>query len=109
MGYLLLLFFTFVEMMILPSFGVVFVNSRIPIPGLTLLFLDLAGWMREYWPVVAIGLLVLGAALFQIRRLGRWRKLVEVPLVLAGAFLCAGTMAAAVLPMIGLLEGTWHR
>jgi hypothetical protein len=109
MGYLLLLFFTFVEMMILPSFAVVFARTQVPLPGLTVLCLTIAGVLRLHWPLVAAALVILGAALFRIRRLGRWRAAVESVLVLAGALLCALVLAAATLPLLGLLEGTWRR
>ena len=109
MGYLLLLFFAFVEMMILPSFAVVFANAHIPLPGLTILCLTLAGWMRDSWPVVLVALAALGAALTRVRRLGRWRPAVEAALVLPGAVLCAAALAAATLPLISLLEATWKR
>jgi hypothetical protein len=109
MGYLLLLFFAFVEMMILPSFAVVFARTQVPLPGLTLLFLTLGFRMRESWLVVALVLLALGALVVKIRRLGRWRRAVEGVLVLGSALLCAAALAAAVLPLISLLEGIGRR
>ncbi len=110
MGYILLLFFAFVEMMILPSFALVFAKARVPLPGLTILSLTVAEGMRANWPLVVGALLVLGVALYRIRRLGGMRRsAVECVLVLSGAVLCALVLAAATLPLISLLEGSWRR
>ncbi|HVE42234.1 MAG TPA: permease prefix domain 1-containing protein [Planctomycetota bacterium] len=109
MGYILLLFFAFVEMMILPSFALVFAKARIPLPGLTILSLTIADFMRANWPLVLGALLVLGIALYQMRRPGRQRRVVECILVLSGSILCALVLAAATLPLISLLEGSWRR
>jgi predicted transporter len=65
--------------------------------------------MRDYWPLVIVGLLLLGAGVYRIRRLDRWRRVVELVLVLGGAVACAAVLAATTLPLISLLEGTWRR
>jgi hypothetical protein len=109
MGYFLLLFVAFVEMMILPMFSVVYAKTHAPLPGLTVRCLTLAGLMRDYWPLVIVGLLLLGAGVYRIRRLDRWRRVVELVLVLGGAVACAAVLAATTLPLISLLEGTWRR
>jgi hypothetical protein len=109
MGYLLLLFFTFVEMMILPSFAVVYAKAHTALPGLTVLCLTIAGLMRDNWPIVVAALLVLGIALYRFRRQGVWRRVIEGVLLLGGAVLCGGVLAGATLPLISLLEGTWRR
>jgi hypothetical protein len=109
MGYLLLLFFALIEITIMPSFAVIFSKARVPLPGLTLMALSLSLPMREWWPLVVLGLVALGVAIYRIQRWGRWRRAVEAVLVLGGAALCALALAATALPLVSLLEGTWKR
>ena len=104
-AFALLLFFIFIETTIVPGFARVFQKAGVPIPGLTMMFIDLSVVMRASWPVTAGFALALGTALWLSRRSGRLGKAAHVGFFLLGAALCAGVVVATSLPLLSLLEG----
>ena len=105
MGYFLLLCFTFIQMLITPKLVNVFIKVRVPVPSLTIVFSDLSGAMRTYWPLVAVALLALGVLLVRAPRQGKWRPLLDLSMATAGAALLGGALAGVILPFVSLLEG----
>ena len=105
MGYLLLLFFTFLQMVVTPAIVHVFVKVRMPVPGVTLLFWTLSDAMRTYWPLVVIALVALGVLLVRGRRTAKGRPFLTLALTLGGALLLGGALAGVLLPFVTLLQG----
>jgi hypothetical protein len=66
MGYLLLLMFTFIQLLVTPALVNVFVQVRVALPRATILFWNLSDAMRTYWPLVAIALAALGVLLVRV-------------------------------------------
>lgn len=107
--YVLFLFFTFIQLFIIPTFSSVYRQARVPMPGLTIRFLGLSDAMRTYWPVTAALMLALGAALWSTRRSGAAGRIARVAMFLIGAGSCAAALIAMCLPLISLLEGIGRR
>ncbi|MBI3858245.1 MAG: hypothetical protein HY293_21390 [Planctomycetes bacterium] len=105
MGYLFLLFFTFVQLLITPALVQVFIKVRVPLPGLTLLFWTLSGSMRTYWPLLAAALIGLAVVLYRFRRPGKGRTALNLVLGLGSAALLGGVFAGVLLPFVSLLQG----
>ncbi|HEX7900215.1 MAG TPA: permease prefix domain 1-containing protein [Planctomycetota bacterium] len=105
MGYLLLLMFTFIQMLITPALVNVFVKTRVAVPSLTLLFWNVSDAMRAYWPLVAIVLAALAVLLVRVPRAAKWRPLLTLSLTTGGAILLGGVLAGVLLPFVSLIEG----
>ncbi len=105
MGYLLLLMFTFIQMVITPALVNVFVKTRVAVPGVTLLFWNVSDAMRAYWPLVAIMLAALGVLLVRVPPAAKWRPLLTLSLTTGGAILLGGVLAGVLLPFVSLIEG----
>jgi hypothetical protein len=105
MGYLLLLLFTFIQLLITPALVNVFVQVRVAVPGLTMAFWSLSDAMRAYWPLVAIALVALAVLLFRVPRPSKWRALLNLSLTVGGAALLGGVLAGVLLPFVNLIEG----
>jgi hypothetical protein len=105
MGYLLLLAFTFIQMVITPPLMNGYAQFRVPLPGLTLLFWTLSDAMRMCWPLVAIALGALAIMLVRVRRTAKGRPLLTLSLTIGGAMLLSGALAGVILPFISLIQG----
>jgi hypothetical protein len=108
-AFALFVFFIFIEITIIPGFAQVFQKARVPIPGLTIMFVNLSQVMRGSWPVTAAFALALGAALWLSRRSGFLGKAAHVGFFLFAATLCAAVVVATCLPLLSLLEGIGRR
>lgn len=104
-GYALLLFFTFMQLIVLPKMLNLFLRVRVPVPGLTLFFWSVSDAMRSYWGVVAIALLGLAWTLIRVRKPGTWRTTLDLTLGIGGAILLSGVFVGVLLPFVTLLEG----
>jgi hypothetical protein len=109
MGYCLLLFFTFVQLVITPVLLKFFVKLHVPMPGLTVLFWTLSDVMRTFWPALALTLAALAAAVIRARRTGKWKIALDLSLGLLGAALLGGVLAGVLLPFVSLIEGMTRR
>jgi hypothetical protein len=108
-GYAHLLFFTFAQLLIVPSISGVALRLHRTLPNLTLAFLTFSEEMRRYWPAVLLGMGVLGAAQFLLRRPGKWMCALDVILGLLGTLLLAGVFVGVLLPFVTVLEGLQRR
>jgi type II secretory pathway component PulF len=90
-------------------FQKLFQQVKVPLPRLTFIFVVLSDVMSAYWPVTALFVLAMGAALWLSRRSGGWGKAAHLGLLLICAGLCGGALVGGSLPLIRLLEGVGHR
>jgi hypothetical protein len=101
-------FFAFLSWFVTPRFAEVFRQVRVPLPGITLLFVKLGDLLRSS-PLVPLGaLLLLVVAIGVLRRKPLPAGAAYVLLVISVA-LCLGLAAGLFLPLISLLEGIGAR
>ena len=104
MAFCFLTFFIVMGSYVAPKFAAIFGQVKVPLPGLTVLFMSLSHALGS--PVGLAGLALFFVALFVMR----WRK-IRVPhalslTVLVGTvILCLGLVVSLFLPLISLLEG----
>lgn len=105
MGYLLLLLFAFLQMIVTPSLVEAFLTVQAPLPGLAVVFRELSDLMRAYWPLVALALAGLAVLLVHVPRKGAWRPLLDFSMGVGGVALLGGVFAGVILPSVALLQG----
>jgi len=91
-----------------PKFAAVFQQVRVPLPGLTALFLTISQGFRPL-PVL-LGVVVLLSVLekFGLRRI-RIPRPIGYVLLVASVTLCVGLVVSLFLPLVSLLEGIGRR
>jgi len=101
-------FFAFLSWFVTPRFAEVFRQVRVPVPGLTLLFMKAGDLLRSSPLVPAAALLLLGAAIVVLRR-KPLSVAASYALLLISVGLCIGLAVGLFLPLISLLEGIGTR
>jgi hypothetical protein len=105
LGYLLLLGFVGLEVFVLPSVLGMFQQFKAPLPALTLVLHSLGRGMTSGWPLTAAALALLAYGIWRAPREARWRPAFDLSLLLGGAGLIGGALAALVLPFVGIMNG----
>ena len=103
-----LAFFIVMGWFIVPRFTEIFRQVRVPIPSLTLFFLDLTDALRSAAGLAGIALLIVGIFIAWLRRV-RLPRAVTVALMLGSVGLSVGLVICLFLPLLSLLEGIGRR
>ncbi len=104
MAFCFLAFFLVMGATVAPRFAEIFRQVRVPMPALTLLFLDLSDALRS-WPGLAVLAVLLGGMLLAVVRRIRLPRTVSILVLIASVGLCFGMVASLFLPLLSLLEG----
>ena len=108
MAFCFLTFFIVMGSYVAPKFTEIFRQVKVPLPGLTVLFMSLSNALGS--KIGLAGLALLFGALLMLR----WRK-VRVPrplsltVLVSSVILCIGLVISLFLPLISLLEGVGGR
>jgi len=104
MAFCFLTFFIVMGSYVAPKFAAIFGQVKVPLPGLTVLFMSLSHALGS--PVGLSGLALFFGALFVMR----WRKVriphgISLTVLVGTVILCLGLVVSLFLPLISLLEG----
>ncbi len=103
-AYALLVFFFTMQTCVTPRFADIFHQAKVPMPGLTVLFVSISQFVQGAPLVVLLALAGLAAALVHFRR----RRLlpgVVLGMTVASFALCLGLVAGLCLPLLSILQG----
>jgi len=103
-----LLFFIVMGWFVAPRFSALFRQVRVPLPSLTLFFLNLTDAFRSVAGLAGIALLGVGIVIVHLRRVRLPRPL-ALALMLGSVGLCVGLVVCLFLPLLSLLEGIGRR
>ena len=102
-----LAFFNMMGVFVVPKFMEIFQQVRVPIPGLTILFLNVSSALRSTTGIV-ISLLLLGLMILVPRRVRIPQPVLSVILV-GSVTVCFAMLLSLFLPLVSLLEGVGVR
>ena len=108
MAFCFMTFFIVMGSYVTPKFAAIFGQVKVPLPGLTVLFMSLSNALGS--PVGLAGLALFFGGLLVLR----WRK-VRVPrqvsqaVMIGSVVLCLGLVISLFLPLISLLDGVGGR
>jgi hypothetical protein len=103
-----LLYFIGMGWYVAPRYTVLYRQIRVPLPSLTLFFLNLTDALRSAAGLAGIALLGVGIFIVHLRRVRLPRPLTLV-LMLGSVGLCVGLVICLFLPLLSLLEGIGRR
>ncbi len=104
-------FFAFLNVLswlVAPKYMEIFRQVRVPMPGLTLMFLSFSDSLRSAAGMTFMGLFGVGILVVGFRRIRLPRSLV-VTLLLSSVTICVGFVLSLFLPLITLLEGVGRK
>ena len=104
MAFCFLAFFLVMGAFVAPKFLEIFRQVRVPLPGLTVLFLDLTGFLGSK-PGLAVLAALFGGMVFAVARGVRIPRPLAFTMLLASVVLCFGMLVGLFLPLLSLLEG----
>lgn len=108
LAFCFLTFFIVMGLYVAPKFTAIFQQVKVPLPGLTVLFLSLSNALGSKAGLAGLAL-AFGSLLIL-----RWRKVrvprpVSLTVLVSSAVLCLGLVISLFLPLIALLEGVGRR
>jgi hypothetical protein len=103
-----LAFFVLMGWFVAPKFTDIFRQVKVPLPGLTLFFLNLTDALRSAAGVAGLALLGVGIFVAHLRRL-RLPRPMAIALLVGSVGLCVGLVVCLFLPLLSLLEGIGSR
>jgi len=107
-GYVLFLTFAGLLAFISPRLVRMFDSCKAPMPGLTLLCVDLGTALREFWWLAVPALVALGWGVIRFRRSAH-RRWTGLAFSVLSVVLCAVAVVAVALPFMTLLDGIGAR
>ena len=103
-----LVFFMMMGVFVVPRFMAIFGQVRVPLPGLTILFMGVSSALRSTAGLAGIALFFGGLLMLRWRRI-RVPRPVYQTILIGSVVLCFGLLISLFLPLISLLEGVGHR
>ncbi|HVE42233.1 MAG TPA: permease prefix domain 1-containing protein [Planctomycetota bacterium] len=103
-----LVFFIVMGWFVVPRFTEIFRQVRVPLPSLTLFFLNLTDALRSAAGLAGLALLIVGIFIAWLRRV-RLPRAVTIALMLGSVGLSVGLVICLFLPLLSLLEGIGRR
>jgi hypothetical protein len=104
MTFCFLAFFMVMGVFVAPRFMEIFRQLRVPLPGLTILFLDVSDALRSPAGLTLVAVAI-GGMLVAIVRGARIPRSASLAVMVASVALCLGMVACLFLPLVSLLEG----
>ena len=108
MAFSLLSFFIVMGGTVAPRFAEIFQQVRVPLPGLTLFFMNLSHALGSKAGLAGLALLLGGLLLVGVRRI-RIPQPVSLVVLIGSAILCLGLLTSLFVPLLSLLEGVSRR
>ena len=108
MAFCLLTFFIVMGTYVTPSFTALFGQVKVPLPGLTVLFMRLSTALGSTVGLSGLALFFGGLVILRWRRVRVPRPL-SLTVLVGSAILCLGLVISLFLPLLSLLEGVGRR
>jgi len=108
MAFCFLTFFIVMGSYVAPKFGVIFGQVKVPLPGLTVLFMSLSQALGSNAGLAGLALALGGLLILRWRRVRVPRPL-SLTVLIGSVVLCLGLVISLFLPLISLLEGVGRR
>jgi type II secretory pathway component PulF len=93
---------------VVPRFMGIFSQVRVPLPGLTLLFMNVSNALRSTAGIAGIALFFAGLLVLRWKRI-RVPRPVYQTILIGSVVLCFGMLISLFLPLVTLLEGIGMR
>jgi len=108
MTFTFLVFFNMMGVFVVPRFMGIFSQVRVPLPGLTLLFMNVSNALRSTAGIAGIALFFAGLLVLRWKRI-RVPRPVYQTILIGSVVLCFGMLISLFLPLVTLLEGIGMR